>query len=98
MEENRNNQVDINTNSKVLLIAYYWPPAGGPGVQRWFHFVRHLPSFGITPVVYVPENPQYPIVDQSLTEDIPKGVILIKRPISEPYKWISWLFKKKTQN
>lgn len=97
MEENRNNQVDINTNSKVLLIAYYWPPAGGPGVQRWFHFARHLPSFGITPVVYVPENPQYPIVDQSLTEDIPKGVILIKRPISEPYKWISWLFKKKTQ-
>lgn len=97
MEEKRNNQVNINTNSKVLLIAYYWPPAGGPGVQRWFHFVRHLPLFGITPVVYVPKNPQYPIVDESLTEDLPKEVVIIKRSISEPYKWISWLFKKKTQ-
>lgn len=97
MEEKRNNQVNINTNPKVLLIAYYWPPAGGPGVQRWFHFVRHLPSFGITPVVYVPENPQYPTLDQTLTEDLPKEAVLIKRPISEPYKWISWLFKKKTQ-
>lgn len=97
MEEKRNNQVNINTNSKVLLIAYYWPPAGGPGVQRWFHFVRHLPLFGITPVVYVPKNPQYPIVDETLTEDLPKEVVIIKRSISEPYKWISWLFKKKTQ-
>ena len=97
MEEKRNNQVNINTNLKVLLIAYYWPPAGGPGVQRWFHFVRHLPLFGITPVVYVPKNPQYPIVDETLTEDLPKEVVIIKRSISEPYKWISWLFKKKTQ-
>ena len=97
MEEKRNNQVNINTNPKVLLIAYYWPPAGGPGVQRWFHFVRYLPLFGITPVVYVPKNPQYPIVDETLTEDLPKEVVIIKRSISEPYKWISWLFKKKTQ-
>jgi hypothetical protein len=97
MEEKRNNQVNINTNPKVLLIAYYWPPAGGPGVQRWFHFVRHLPLFGITPVVYVPKNPQYPIVDETLTENLPKEVVIIKRSISEPYKWISWLFKKKTQ-
>jgi hypothetical protein len=21
-------------NNKVLIITYYWPPAGGPGVQR----------------------------------------------------------------
>ena len=97
MEEKRNNQASLNTNEKVLVIAYYWPPAGGPGVQRWYHFVRHLPSFGITPVVYVPENAQYPIVDHSLTEALPNEVILIKRPISEPYTWVSWLFKNKTQ-
>lgn len=82
---------------KVLIIAYYWPPAGGPGVQRWFHFVRHLPSYGIAPVVYVPENAQYPILDHSLQENVPQSVVLIKRPISEPYKWVSWLFKNKTK-
>ena len=96
MEETKDNKASVNANQKVLVIAYYWPPAGGPGVQRWFHFVKHLPSFGIAPVVYVPENPQYPMVDLSPKEALPKEVSLIKRPISEPYKWVSWLFKKKT--
>ena len=32
---------------KVLIIAYYWPPAGGPGVQRWLKFVKYLQEFGI---------------------------------------------------
>ena len=36
---------------KVLIITYYWPPAGGPGVQRWLKFVKHLPEFGIEPIV-----------------------------------------------
>ncbi|MFQ3174086.1 MAG: hypothetical protein ACI8W0_001195, partial [Flavobacterium sp.] len=34
---------------KVLIITYYWPPAGGPGVQRWLKFVKYLPDFGIQP-------------------------------------------------
>ena len=52
---------------KVLIIAYYWPPAGGPGVQRWLKFVKYLPGFDIAPIVYVPENPNYPIIDNSLS-------------------------------
>jgi len=48
-------------SKKVLIICYYWPPAGGPGVQRWLKFVKYLPQFDINPVVYVPENPKYPI-------------------------------------
>jgi hypothetical protein len=31
--------------SKVLIITYHWPPAGGPGVQRWLKFVKYLPDF-----------------------------------------------------
>jgi len=50
---------------KVLIICYYWPPAGGPGVQRWLNFVKFLPEFGIEPVVYIPENPDYPMEDAS---------------------------------
>jgi len=26
-------------SKKTLIITYYWPPAGGPGVQRWLKFV-----------------------------------------------------------
>ncbi len=75
---------------KVLIITYYWPPSGGPGVQRWLKFVKYLPSFGVQPIVYIPENPNYPIVDKSLLNDIPELAIIIKQPIQEPYKLAKW--------
>ncbi len=79
---------------KVLIITYYWPPAGGPGVQRWLKFVKYLRDFDIEPIVYVPENPDYPIVDNSLLKEIPKGVTILKKPIFEPY-FLAKLFSKK---
>jgi galactitol-specific phosphotransferase system IIB component len=80
---------------RVLIICYYWPPAGGPGVQRWLKFVKYLPEFGIEPIVYCPENPNYPIVDESLVNEIPKGITIIKQPIKEPYALAS-LFSKQS--
>ena len=59
---------------KVLIITYYWPPAGGPGVQRWLKFIKYLPDFNIEPIVYVPSNPNYPVTDESLVDEIPKGL------------------------
>ncbi|WP_335967324.1 glycosyltransferase [Galbibacter sp. PAP.153] len=82
---------------KVLIITYYWPPAGGPGVQRWLNFAKYLPQFGVTPVVYVPENPEYPMEDASFVAEVPKEVKVIKQPIFEPYKLASIFSKKKTQ-
>ena len=78
---------------KVLIITYYWPPAGGPGVQRWLKFVKYLRDFGIEPVVYIPENPNYPILDNSLENEIPEGITILKKPIFEPYQ-IARLFSK----
>ncbi|MFV0566956.1 MAG: glycosyltransferase family 4 protein [Flavobacteriaceae bacterium] len=82
-------------HKQVLIITYYWPPAGGPGVQRWLKFAKYLPDFNITPIVYVPENPNYPVTDVSLVNEIPKNIKVLKHPISEPYKWAG-LFSKKT--
>ena len=82
---------------KVLIITYYWPPAGGPGVQRWLKFVKYLPDFDIEPIVFIPENPNYPIIDSELQKDINPNTIIIKNPISEPYKLAS-IFSKKTTN
>ncbi|MFI8379574.1 glycosyltransferase family 4 protein [Leeuwenhoekiella sp. NPDC079379] len=79
---------------KALIICYYWPPAGGPGVQRWLKFVKYLRDFDIEPVVYVPENPHYPIVDASLEAEIPQGTTVLKHPIKEPYG-LAQLFSKK---
>jgi len=80
---------------KILIITYYWPPAGGPGVQRWLKFVKYLPEFGVEPVVYCPENPNYPLIDESLVSEVSKEVTILKQPINEPYKLAS-LFSKKT--
>lgn len=78
-------------SKKVLIICYYWPPAGGPGVQRWLKFVKYLSDFDIEPIVYTPENPNYPIVDVSMEEEVPDSVTIIKRPIKEPYRFASIL-------
>ncbi len=70
---------------KVLIITYYWPPSGGGGVQRWLKFVKYLPKFEWEPIVYSPENPEYPSIDYSLQKDVAPGLIHIKQPIFEPY-------------
>ncbi len=81
---------------KVLIIAYYWPPAGGPGVQRWLKFVKYLPEFNIEPIVFVPENANYPIIDDTLEVEVSDAIEVIKLPISEPYKFASIFSKGKT--
>ncbi len=81
----------------ALIIAYYWEPAGGPGVQRWVKFTKYFENYGIKPTVFVPENPSYPIVDSSIKAEIPNTVKVLKFPISEPYKWAKVLSKTKTK-
>ncbi|NMH88185.1 glycosyltransferase family 4 protein [Flavivirga algicola] len=80
---------------KVLIITYYWPPAGGPGVQRWLKFVKYLPGFDIDPIIYIPENPNYPLIDESLISEISDKVTILKQPIKEPYK-LAGIFSKKS--
>ena len=82
---------------KLLIITYYWPPAGGPGVQRWLKFVKYLPDFGIEPIVYVPENPSYPIIDENLISEVSEKATVIKRPILEPYGFAAFFSKNKTK-
>ena len=35
---------------KILMIAYYYPPVSGGGVQRTSKFAKYLPLFGYAPV------------------------------------------------
>jgi hypothetical protein len=85
-------------SKKVLIVCYYWIPAGGPGVQRWLKFVKYLPKFGYQPIVYIPENPHYPIIDKNISNDVSEGVTIIKQKIIEPYSWASKLSKKDSKN
>lgn len=79
---------------KVLIITYYWPPAGGSGVQRWLKFVKYLRDFDIEPVIYTVDNPEYVIEDKSLLAEIPDGVEIIRQPIFEPNSILSFFGKK----
>lgn len=69
---------------KALLIAYYWPPAGGPGVMRWLRFSKYFHEDGWDLTVLVPENPAYPIVDESLSSQVSDKIKVLKVPIFEP--------------
>lgn len=76
----------MNPQKKILIISYYWPPAGGPGVQRWLKFVKYLPEFGWNPTLFIPENPSYPLMDEGLKKEVPENLNIIKTRIWEPYQ------------
>ncbi len=82
---------------RILIITYYWPPAGGAGVQRWLKFVKYLPEFGWKPVVYTVENGEFPEMDYSLEKDIPESVEVIRRKIFEPYHWYKKFIGQKAE-
>lgn len=67
------------------MLAYYFPPAGGAGVQRTLKFVRYLPDFGWTPHVVVPDNADYPVTDPSLANEVRDAHVVPSR-ILEPYR------------
>lgn len=79
---------------KVLIITYYFPPAGGAGVQRWLKFVKYLPQYGCEPLVLTVDGnyASYPQKDASLAADIPSGLKVVRtktREILSTYKKLS---------
>ncbi len=82
---------------KVLIITYYWIPSGGSGVQRWVKFAKYLRDFGWEPIIYTPENPEYPSIDHSFEKDIPSNITVLKTPIWEPYNFYRKFSHKKDE-
>lgn len=80
----------MSYKKKVLIITYYWPPAGGSGVQRWLKFSKYLRGFEIEPVIYTIDNPSYPILDKSSESEIPKDLEILKQAIFEPNSMLSF--------
>ena len=80
----------MSSKKKALIITYYWPPAGGSGVQRWLKFSKYLRGFEIEPVIYTIDNPSYPILDKSSESEIPKDLEILKQAIFEPNSMLSF--------
>ena len=86
MEDGLRTEDEHPTQRRVLIVAYYWPPAGGPGVQRWLKFAKHLPDHGWTPTLLVPDGAAYPVLDPSLETEVSDDVEVLRVPIFEPYE------------
>lgn len=69
---------------RVLFVAYAFPPVGGAGVQRVTKFIKYLPSAGWAPSVLTPSNPSVPVLDESLTADVPPDTVIRRARTLEP--------------
>ncbi len=79
----------------LLIIAYYFPPSGGPGVQRVLKHIKYLPEFGWRPIVLTVSNGQFPARDESLMRQLPEDLIVKRSRIYEPYDIYRLLTGKK---
>ena len=80
-----------NSSKRVLIVSYYWPPSGGGGVQRWLKFAKLLPAKGWEPVVVTPSNPDVPVTDPSLLEEVSEQLEVWSFPVWEPTRMLQRL-------
>ncbi|WP_299701085.1 glycosyltransferase family 4 protein [uncultured Pontibacter sp.] len=83
--------------TNLLYISYYWPPSGGPGVQRGLKFCKYLPQFGVQPGVLTVDEKQasYPVLDHSFANEVPEGIKVYRTATSEPFEYYKKLSGKK---
>ena len=81
--------------NKVLIITYYWPPSGGPGVQRVLKFAKYLPDFGWEPIVLTVKDGDYPAEDESLKNEGISDITVIKISEFSVLKWYKRIFRIK---
>lgn len=75
----------LKPKKKVLIITYYWPPSGGAGVQRWVKFAKYLPDFDIEPIILTVKNGTYPLIDETLLDEIAPDLNVFHAKALEPY-------------
>ncbi len=83
---------------KILIIAYYWPPSGGAGVQRWLKFVKYLAQMDYEVHVYTTSNPETTAFDEDLLKEVPDNVTVIRKKIWEPFEVYRKFTGKKEKN
>ncbi|MEC8458607.1 MAG: glycosyltransferase [Bacteroidota bacterium] len=72
---------------KLGIITYYWPPAGGPGVQRWLKLSKYLARDGIELFIVTVDayKATYPLRDEGLYSDVVDGVTVVRTNTNEKF-------------
>ncbi len=71
---------------RVLIVAYYFPPAGGPAVQRLLRFLRNLEQFNWRATVLTVRDGDFQALDETLLQTVPASTDVQRTYIPEPYK------------
>ena len=76
----------MSMSKKILVITFYWPPAGGIPVLRWLQFCKYLPEHGWSPIVYTAKDAHYPMIEEGLLDEVDKKKVqVLRNKIWEPY-------------
>jgi glycosyltransferase involved in cell wall biosynthesis len=60
----------------VLIVSFYFPPAGGGGVQRVLALCRNLPELGFEVHVLAPDDPKWEAHDPGLLDEVPPSTVV----------------------
>jgi glycosyltransferase involved in cell wall biosynthesis len=74
---------------RVLMLAYFFPPLGGAGVQRTLKFVKYLAPLGWDATVVSTRSSLYPARDPSLLDEVPDTTGVIRTPALPVAHWVS---------
>ena len=70
---------------RVLVLAYYFPPLGGSGVQRVAKLAKYLPGAGWQPTVVTARPGRYFAFDAGLADEVrAAGVEVVATPTLDP--------------
>ena len=74
---------------RVLMLAYYFPPLGGGGVQRTLKHVKYLAPEGFDAIVVTSDGRGFPLRDPLMATEIPPGTVVL-RARTIPVQLIRW--------
>jgi len=72
-----------------LIVTYYFPPAGGGGVQRWIKFIKYLSRLGWRFTVITAQVEKSNPLDPSFLDELPSDITIVRS--SETQTRAGWL-------
>jgi glycosyltransferase involved in cell wall biosynthesis len=77
------------SRQRVLMLAYYFPPLGGGGVQRTLKHAKYLPSAGFDVIVVTGTGRGFPLRDPGLARELTPGTVVL-RARALPLQYARW--------
>jgi glycosyltransferase involved in cell wall biosynthesis len=81
----------------LLMLSYYFPPTGAGGVQRSLKFAKYLSRMGPRVTVITPKPIAYLAYDQTLVQEVPPQVRVVRTDSADPARLVAILRRKRQQ-